>query len=325
MIPNKLVMGDEIRVISPARSMGIIAEETKQIALQTLSELGFHVTFSRNAFEIDEFASSSIQSRVEDIHEAFRDPNVKGILTTIGGCNSNQLLRYLDYELIKNNPKILCGYSDITALSNAIYRKTGLITYSGPHFSSFGMENGLEYTKAYFMKCFTTSDEYEIIPSEEWSDDAWYLNQEERTFYHNQGPISCNIGNAEGTMIGGNLGTFNLLQGTEFMPNLKDSILFLEDTCAVGIETFDRDLQSLIHLPDFKDVKGLVIGRFQKGSHISLEQLEKVMKTKVELDKIPIIFNLDFGHTTPIFTFPIGGKVKISAFENTNSIVMMEH
>jgi muramoyltetrapeptide carboxypeptidase LdcA involved in peptidoglycan recycling len=81
--------------------------------------------------------SSSIASRVEDIHAAFSDSNVRGILTVIGGFNSNQLLDSLDYELIKNNPKILCGYSDITALATAITAKTGLITYSGLHFSTW--------------------------------------------------------------------------------------------------------------------------------------------------------------------------------------------
>ncbi|MGE1099278.1 LD-carboxypeptidase, partial [Bacillus altitudinis] len=76
--------------------------------------------------------------RVEDLHEAFRDPNVKGIFTAVGGYNANQLLRYIDYELIKENPKVLMGYSDITAILLAIHKKTGLTTYSGPHFSTFG-------------------------------------------------------------------------------------------------------------------------------------------------------------------------------------------
>lgn len=92
--------------------------------------------------------SSSIRSRVADIHEAFNDSSVKAILTVIGGFNSNQLLPYLDYDLISENPKILCGFSDITALATAIYTQTELITYSGAHFSSFpwkrsGLCNGI--------------------------------------------------------------------------------------------------------------------------------------------------------------------------------------
>ncbi|MCJ7436116.1 MAG: LD-carboxypeptidase [Anaerolineales bacterium] len=88
----------------------------------------------------DAFDSSPITSRVADIHAAFADPKVKGILTAIGGYNSNQLLRYLDYDLIRANPQILCVFSDITALGTAIYARTGMISYSGPHFSTFGME-----------------------------------------------------------------------------------------------------------------------------------------------------------------------------------------
>ena len=93
--------------------------------------MGFQVTFSKYADEIDRFASSSISSRIQDLHEAFRDSNVKAILTTLGGYNSNGLLKHLDYDLIRENPKFFCGYSDITALNNAIYAKTGLVTYSG--------------------------------------------------------------------------------------------------------------------------------------------------------------------------------------------------
>lgn len=126
----KLQAGDGIRIISPSNSLGIIAPEQIEASTRLLESYGFKVSFAAHAYEMDQFSSSSIRSRVEDIHEAFRDPDVKGILTTLGGHNCNQLLRELDYRLIADNPKRLCGYSDITALSGAIYRKTGLITYS---------------------------------------------------------------------------------------------------------------------------------------------------------------------------------------------------
>lgn len=153
VIPEKLKIGDEIRVIAPSRSLHMIDKATRVIADKCLREMGLKVTFSRNCEITDEFASSSIEERISDLKDAFIDKNVKGILTVIGGNNSNQLLKYIDYNLIKNNPKILCGYSDITALSNAIYAKTGLVTYSGPHYSSFGMEKGIDYIIDYFKKC----------------------------------------------------------------------------------------------------------------------------------------------------------------------------
>src|SRR3989344_32668 len=321
MIPNKLKQGDEIRVISPSRSLSIISKENIQIAFKRLEKLGFKVTFSKNSREHDEFDSSSIKSRVEDIHEAFSDKNVKAMLTIVGGFNSNQILRYLDYGLIKSNLKILCGYSDITALQNAIYAKTGLVTYSGPHFSTFGMLKGFDYTLEYFKKCLIEKDSFEFKPSEEWSDDKWNLKQEKRKFIKNKGHLVINNGKAEGTIIGANLCTFNLLQGTEFMPGLKDSILFLEDDYESQPHHFDRNLQSLIHLPDFKHVKGIVIGRSQKASKMTNELLIKIIKTKKELSNIPVIANVDFGHTSPMITFPIGGKARIV----NDKLTILEH
>uniref|UniRef100_UPI00403F776B S66 family peptidase n=1 Tax=Paenibacillus sp. FSL E2-0201 TaxID=2954726 RepID=UPI00403F776B len=312
--PNKLKPGDELRIISPARSLSLIAAEQRKIAKEQLQQLGFRISFSVNSFEKDEFVSSSIESRIEDLHEAFLDPNVKGILTTIGGFNSNQLLRYIDYSIIAEHPKRLCGYLDITALSNAIYAKTGLVTYSGPHFSSFAMLHDNEYTTQYFRKLMMDNKEILVRPSKHWSDDEWYLDQENRVFIRNEGPFIINDGEAQGTIIGGNLCTLNLLQGTEYMPSLKNSILFLEDDYESSPVTFDRDLQSLIHQPDFQHVKGMVIGRFQQGSRMTKNLLTKIITSKEELSDIPVIADVDFGHTSPMITFPIGGQASLRAY-----------
>ena len=324
MIPNKLKAGDEIRVISPSRSLGIIDLKQREIAINALKNLGLKVTFSKNAEKIDEFSSSSIEDRIEDLHEAFGDSHVKGVLTTIGGYNSNQLLKYIDYKLIGDNPKIFCGFSDITALQNAIYKKTGLVTYSGPYFSTFGMIKGNEYTEEYFKKCLMDDKEFEVGNSPYWSDDEWYLDQENRTFIRDEGVLIINQGSAEGKILGGNLCTLNLLQGTEFMPDLNNSILFIEDDSLSFAENFDRDFQSLIHQPNFHGVKGILIGRFQKDSKISNEILIKIIKTKKGLDNIPVVANLNFGHTNPRFTFPIGGTAKIFA-EDKFTLKIVEH
>lgn len=155
IIPHKLQPGDEIRVVAPARSLSLINKETRDIAVDNFNKLGLKVTFSDNCEESDQFLSSSVESRVKDLHDAFLDKkNVKGIFTVIGGYNCNQILDELDFNMIKENPKVLCGYSDITALGNAIFaKKTGLITYSGPHYSTLGMKKkGLDYTMDYFKK-----------------------------------------------------------------------------------------------------------------------------------------------------------------------------
>ena len=317
MVPNKLKPGDEVRVIAPSRSMVIIGEDCKKIATDRLESLGLKVTFGKHVMEADsDYLCASIESRVEDLNEAFRDKNVKAILTVIGGFNSNQLLDYIDYDAIKENPKIFCGFSDITALSNSIYAKTGLVTYSGPHWSSFGMLKGFDYEFEYFKKMFMEEEEIEITSSKEWSDDAWFLDQENREFIPNEGMFIINEGTAEGEIVGGNLCTLNLLQGTEYMPDISNKVLFIEDDDMAGkiyLMEFDRNLQSLMHMPEFKTVRGIVLGRSQKATAMNKEKWMKLIKNKKELANIPVIAGADFGHSTPIFTFPIGGYAKLSA------------
>jgi muramoyltetrapeptide carboxypeptidase len=321
--PKKLEKGGEIRVVALSCSMAIISEANRKIATDRLESLGFKVTFGKHVEEIDEFRSSAIKSRVADLHQAFLDKKVRAVFTVIGGFNCNQLLKYIDWNIIKNNPKIFIGYSDTTALQNTIFAKTGLVTYSGPAWSTFGQKLHFDYTMDYFKKCLLINDLIDIKPSQYWTDDAWYKDQDNRILIKNDGWLIINKGKASGTLLGANLCTFNLLQGTEYMPNLKNSILFIEDDEETKPTNFDRDIQSLIHLPSFKGVKGIVIGRFQKATEMTTEKLIKIIKTKAELKDIPIIANIDFGHTSPIITFPIGGEVIIDT--KNNSIVITKH
>ena len=325
MFARKLSAGDTIRVVAPSLSLGIISSEVREIAQENLGSLGLQVTYGKNCEERDEFDSSSAASRIANLHAAFAEPNVKGILTAIGGFNSNQLIRALDYDLIKANPKVLCGFSDITALGTAVFAKTGLVTYSGPHFSTFGMKIGLEYTLENFRKCVMDAVPFTIAPSKNWSDDPWYQDQENRRLIPNEGFWVINEGEAEGSLLGGNLCTFNLLQGTEYMPSLADSILLLEDDDESKPHTFDRDLQSLIHQPGFEGVKGLVIGRFQHQSDLDQKQLIQIIKRKQELAGMPVLANADFGHTTPQFTFPVGGRGRLEARNGKGGLMVSEH
>ncbi|BDU50702.1 S66 family peptidase [Haliovirga abyssi] len=312
IFPEKLKRGDEIRIIAPSKSLSLISEETRDIANKCFEEMGLKVSFSKNCEKSDEFDSSSIEERIEDLHEAFLNKKIKGIFTALGGYNANQMLKFIDYELIKNNPKIICGYSDITVLLNAIYKKTGMITYLGPYYSTFGMKKGIDYTKNYFKKIFFNNEDFIVEKSLEWSDDLWFLDQENRIFYKNEGYRIINKGIGKGKIIGGNLSTLNLLQGTEYMPNLENTILLIEDDKLTFPENFDRDLQSLIQQPNFEKVRGIIFGRFQITSKMKEEIFLKIIQSKKELRNIPIVSNVDFGHTTPQITFPIGGFSEIN-------------
>ncbi len=323
VFPKKLVKGDFVRVVAPAKSLFVVNKEIVKIAKKRLEKLGLTITFGKNVFKSNFFNSSSIKARVEDLIEAFTDKKITAIFAAIGGYNSNQLLDFIDWKIIKNNPKIFCGFSDITALNNAIFAKTGLVTYSGSNFASFGQKFYFDYSLDYFKKCLFNNQSFCVKPSEFWSDDNWKINQNKRKLINNNGHIIITDGYAEGTIIGGNLCTLNLLQGTEYFPKVDDIILFIEDDNLPKNYTlveFDRNLQSLLQSIGQKKLKGVIIGRFQKTSKVKIKDLIRVIKAKKELNNIPVIANVAFGHTDPKITFPIGGGVKINSDKKNREI-----
>src|SRR5215469_14328402 len=191
-VPRKLHCGDTIRVVAPARSRQFVAEHDHSGMIDArFAALGLRLTFGDHVDERDDFESSSVASRVSDLHAAFADPEVAGILTVIGGFNSNELLPYLDWDLIAANPKIFCGYSDITAVQNAILARAGLVTYSGPHWSSFGMRD-------YFEQTLFEEGPIDLRPARAWTDDLWFLDQDNRTVLPGQGWWPLGPGQASG-------------------------------------------------------------------------------------------------------------------------------
>lgn len=317
--PQKLKAGDEVRVIAPAKSFreDFVKNKLDKTIEYFKNEFGIKITLGKYVFEVDEFDTASKEHRLEDFHNAFADPNVKGVLTVLGGTNSNQLLKDIDYDLVAKNPKIFCGLSDITAIANALYSKTGIITYSGPHFTVFGKNQNLEYTNEYFRKALFSSEPFVLKPSSVFFDSR---SEKEEPVENIDGYWVMQEGEAEGYSIGGNLVTLNLLQGSEFYPSLKDKIVFLEDNNKENFRAFENHLQSLILQADFDSVRGLIIGRFQKESGVSRELLGKLIATKKELKNLPIIANVDFGHTVPMVTIPIGGYFKMIAQKDNPQI-----
>ncbi len=316
IVPARLQKGDEIRVIAPATGLKIIGHDCREIAKERFEAMGLKVSFATNTTDenFDMFASTDIKKRADDVMEAFLDKNVKAIFTILGGFNSNQILPFLDYEVIKNNPKILCGYSDITALLSAIEVKTGLVTFYGPHYSSIGMKKGNEYTLE-MLNNVLFNGESELKVSDEWSDDLWFIDQENRNFIENEGWWVLQEGNAKGELKGGNLSTLILLNGTSYQPYFaQDTILMVEECnySSADDKEFLRQLQALAQREDFVNVKAVLIGRFQKASDMPREKLEFIVNSIPQLRNLPIIANLDFGHTTPIATLPIGGECEIN-------------
>lgn len=316
IVPNKLKKGDEVRIISPSKSLSIISDEVKDLAVKRLEEMGLKVSFGKYAHEKGPFHSGSTDSRLDDLHDAFADPQVKAILTTIGGYNCNSLLDSIDFNLMKCSPKVFCGYSDITVLQNAFFSKAGLVTFSGPHFSTFGCNKGMDYLIKDFQQTLFEKDSWIINSSTEWSDDPWYMDQNKRTFYPNSGAWAIHQGCAEGVILGGNLSTFALLYGTEYMPDMEGSILFLEDDFESHAELFQRQLVSLTQQKGFDKVQAIVIGRFQPASKITEDVITEIIHTIPILESIPVIAGVDFGHTMPMITLPIGGRAKIIVAPN---------
>ena len=324
-IPEKLKKGDTVRVVAPSHSLGLISQSIRDIATDRLKEMGLAVTFGEHVEEKNEFISSSIESRVADLHAAFSDPSVNAVFSVIGGFNCNQLLPYLDWDLIKKNPKIFIGYSDTTALQNAMLAQADLVTYSGPAYSTFGQKLYFDYTLEYFKKCLLETETFAVTPSASWTDDAWYLDQEDRHPVPNEGYWILSQGEAEGTVIGGNLGTLQLLYGTPNFPLIKDTILFLEDDDESKYHHFDRNFESLLQMFGYENIRGIVFGRFQNKSAITRQNMETLVRIRPQLTGIPIIANADFGHTSPMITFPIGGRARIDVRGGKVELVISEH
>lgn len=305
---KRLKKGDHIRVVSPSSSIDSIGGfEANVAAKKKLEALGFRLSFSEHYFENDIFDSAPIASRVADLEAAFANETVDAVLTTIGGFNCNELLPYLDFDLIAQNPKIFCGYSDTTALLNAIYAKTGMQTYMGPAYSSFKMEQGQQYQTTSWLNA-VTQDTYHLTPSLEWSSDAWYLPNAPRTFYPTEWKV-YNPGQASGIAIGGNISTLNLLTGTEFAPRPDKYVLFLEEAEDDDYLIIARHLTAL--LQTYPNPQAVVFGRFPKETKLTEEILLTILDKHPILKKVPVLYDLDFAHTQPLFTITIGGQVEI--------------
>lgn len=295
MIPTKLKKGDTIGVIAPSNYIEKDDLEyiNASIALMEASE--FKVKFGKYVFEDTLGYGTSPEKRAADINWAFKDDEVKAIMCVKGGEDSNTILDYIDYEMIKKHPKIICGFSDNTSILNAIHEKTGLVTYHGPTFKSLtSWETGYAYKQ--FIKTFAENTESLIMgePEDEYT--------------------TIQAGQATGELVGGNLSLFTKLVCGKYAVNLQDKILFLEE---LGFEAAPEMVNSNIYYLKqngvFDRIAGLWIGNYEHPSKVSIE---KIIKNAIGDEyKFPIIKSDNFGHIDKKIIIPIGTKAEINTNE----------
>lgn len=302
--------GDEIRVIAPSSSKRNSQKRQYERAQDRLEALGYKISFGGSISKTLHQGTAKAEDRASDFNRAYADNSVKAVIAMHGGWAANEILPFIDWGVITANPKPLIGFSDITILLNAIYAKSGVVAYLGPNFASIGYMRSWQYTVD-SLNAALRCEAQELKASK-----LWGVGKEKKG--HRTKPWkTLQAGTAQATLIGGNAGTLYLLQGTEYMPSFEeDFILAFEDDDQSGKYTareFSRRLESLLQLPYVRDnMKGILIGRFQPDSKFTDAELESIITSK-KLRDMPVISGIDFGHTLPMLTLPIGGTVNIKA------------
>jgi len=303
--PRALKKGDTIGLITPG---SFIDDKGLKKAIDNIKSLGFKVKLSENIRKERGYNAGTKQERVDDLHAMFSDNDVDGIWTARGGYGCSGLLPLIDFDLIKNNPKVFIGYSDITVLHLAIFQKTGLVTFHGPVASS----TFTNYTKKYFLKMITSAEiPPKVHPCKENDNKA-----KKNSFFQAK---TFNKGEAVGQLIGGNLSLISAMIGTEWEMKFDDKLLFIEDIGEAPYK-IDRMLIQLDQSTDFNKAKGLIFGVFEDSKYpkdeLSLE-LDEMFEDNMEDVKIPASYGYSFGHIDNQFTLPLGIKAKMNAEERT--------
>lgn len=332
--PKSLEKGDTIAFIAPAGGLAALTTHRLEKGKKFFEELGYKVKIFPTAKKTSGISSDTAENRAKDIMDAFRDKEIKAIVTTIGGNTSHQTLEYLDFETIKKNPKILCGYSDITSLHLALYSQTGLSGFYGPAvITQFGEHpKPDDFTTTNFFKA-VTGDLGEVKPSKQWTDDKSvdWINKDDlkksRLYEENKGYEWLKKGRAEGKILGGCLPVILHLAGTKYWPDFKDKILLLETPegedfrKGESLPNVDSALGDLRNLGVFNRIKGIVFGRGFGYTKEQIKQLKEIILYNTRDYNIPILYNVDIGHTDPILTIPLGVNVELDSNKNKFSFL----
>lgn len=305
--PKRLKTGDTVAVIAPASGL---SRESFDQALKNLESLGLKTKVGKSARGNKGFLAATDKERLDDLHSAFADKEISAVWCVRGGYGAARLLPFINYELICKNPKILIGYSDITALHLAIFQKTGLITFHGPVAAS----ELSDYTKNHVVNVLMKpSAPYQIGLSE-------YNKTQESNLFKTE---TITPGKCRGRLFGGNLSLLSALAGTPFaLRDLKGKILFIED---VGEQPYrvDRMLTQLRQSLDLRSLAGIALGIFEDCNPRTknTQSLSEVVKDRLGDLGIPVIYGLSFGHIRDQFTLPVGIEAELDTTNTTLTLL----
>lgn len=296
--------------------------------VQYLESKGYKVINGNLYGKMDAYRSGTIKERAEEFNELLHNDDIQVLMASIGGNNTNSILPYIDYEYLKAHPKIIIGYSDVTALLLAIYAKTGLITFYGPAVAaSFGeLPPFVDWTFESFEAILkgTISIPYNYEKPLFWTDEflSWSDQHRSKEQYNNEW-ICVKPGSCQGRLIGGNLNTMEGFFGTEYMPEIKTGdILFIEDSLKDAC-TIERSFSLLKLAGVFEKVSGIILGKHEKFDDNGTGRRPYEILLEVMGDtQIPILAEFDCCHTHPMITLPIGAHVMLDA--TNRRVLLME-
>ncbi|MGO4349809.1 S66 peptidase family protein [Paenibacillus sp. MCAF9] len=329
--PGKLKPGDTIGIVSPSSPVAFYCPNRLNRGIAALENMGFKVITGQHSRKRTGHTAGSLNNRLDDFHHMIRDPDVKAIIATIGGYNSHQLLEELDYSLISSHPKIIMGYSDITALLAGIHAKTNLITFMGPAIMpQFGEFGGLiDFTYHSFVRTLMKDTPIGMIDSSDhWTEEhlSWDIDDSRpRAIVPNTGMKILKPGHARGPILAANMGTILLLAGTPYLPSFEGKILCLEDDESEQPSTIDRYVTQFRQMGIFDQISGLIIGRFHSNVGFNEEDsLQELLQNATRGYDFPIIYDADFGHTDPMIVLPNGVEASLQANEERGILFSIE-
>lgn len=315
----KLNKGDTIAIFSPSSPATVFARKRYERSKEFILSKGFKVKEGSLTGKSDAYRSGSIQGRAEELNELIHDNEVKCIISSIGGMNSNSILPYIDYEHFKKHPKIVIGYSDVTAILLAIYAKTGIPTYYGPAMvASFGeFPPFVDETFEYFEDVLINDVEYPFLfkTPKQWTDEyiAWE-EQDRGKIGEPNSLVTINGGRARGRLIGGNLNTMQGIWNTEYMPSIEQGDILLIEDSLKDASTLERSFALLKCSGVFDKIDGLILGKHEKfDDQGSKRKPYEILKEVMGEVNFPVLAEFDCCHTHPMLTMPIGAVVELNA------------